>query len=293
MKVFDATLNKLIDERPGEWAGYFARRLGIPPGPAEVIDTDLATTLQADKVYRVNGPQPAIIHLEFESSSFLGLPAKLYKYNALLTEHDSPPVHIVLIQLRPKANASDRDGLFERFRTDGRRNVLFEHDVIRLWQESFDAMLAAGPSLAPLAILSDEVEGDVEAAFHRIADQLRRPDIPRELAANLAQAAYNLGGLRFDEDLLADIYRRLQMEEIMQHSTTYQGTLRKGRAEGRAEGQLSEARETVIRQGRRRFGEPADDLRASLDGITSLARLHDLADRITDVASWDELLAAP
>jgi hypothetical protein len=287
MKVFDAALNKLIDERPGEWAGYFGGRVGIPPGPAEVMDTDLATTMQADKVYRINGPSPAILHLEFEGASFLGLPTKLYKYHALLSEHDGPPVHTVLIQLRPKAESSDRTGVYERERADGRPNVWFEYDVIRLWEESFDAMLAAGPSLAPLAILSDEVAGDVEPAFARIAAQLRRPEVPPELAANLAEATYNLGGLRFGWDVLSDIYGRLQMEDIMQHSSTYQHTL----AVGRAQGELNAARQIIVRQGRRRFGEPSAEVRASLDAITALDRLNELADRVHEVGSWDELLA--
>ncbi len=78
-KPFDASLNKLLEARPGEWPAYFAARAGIPPGRAEVIDTDLATTLQADKVYRINGPHPAILHLEFETAGFLRLPAKLFR----------------------------------------------------------------------------------------------------------------------------------------------------------------------------------------------------------------------
>lgn len=166
---------------------------------------------------------------------------------------------------------------------------MFEYDVIRLWEESFDELMTAGPSLAPLAILSDEVERDVEGAFNRIANSLRRPEVSRELAASLAGAVYNLGGLRFDRNVLLDVYRRLQMDEIMQHSSTYQHTLATGRAEGRAE----EARQTVLRQGRRRFGEPSAEVRTSLEGVSALDRLHDLADRIPDVGSWDELLATP
>ncbi len=75
------------------------------------------------------------------------------------------------------------------------------------------------------------------------------------------------------------------MDEIMQSSSTYQGTLRKG--------WLSEARDTILRLGRRRLGEPSSELRSALDGIVSLDRLHELTDRVLDVSSWDELLATP
>ena len=52
-KPFDATLNALIDLRPSDWADGFARLVGIPPGPSVSLDTDLATTLQADKLFRI------------------------------------------------------------------------------------------------------------------------------------------------------------------------------------------------------------------------------------------------
>ena len=33
------------------------------PQPAEVIDSDLSATVRADKVFRLPGPPPALIHL--------------------------------------------------------------------------------------------------------------------------------------------------------------------------------------------------------------------------------------
>ena len=78
-KPFDATLNALIDARPGDWADYLAARLGLPTGPADVLDTDLSTTLQADRLFRVNAPTPFVIHLELESSAALGTPERLLR----------------------------------------------------------------------------------------------------------------------------------------------------------------------------------------------------------------------
>ncbi|MCU0706235.1 MAG: hypothetical protein MUF18_19905, partial [Fimbriiglobus sp.] len=83
-KPFDAALNALIDTRPEDWAAFLAARVGIPPGPAEVLDTDLSVTAQADKLFRVNGPAPALIHLELESSSRRGKPDQLMWYNTLV-----------------------------------------------------------------------------------------------------------------------------------------------------------------------------------------------------------------
>lgn len=288
-KSYDAGLNRLLDARPGEWATYFGSRFGIPPGPTEVIDTDLATTMQADKVYRVNGSRPAVLHLEFESASFLGLPTTLFRYNSLLTTHNGPPVHTVLLLLRPEANASDRTGVYERVRADGRVYLRFEYEVIRLWQESFDALLTAGPTLAPLALLTDEATEDFEPALRRFGERVQQPDIDTELRQEMLDAGYNLAGLRLERALIRDLYARLNMDKIMRHSTTYQGTL----AEGRAEGRLTEARQTLLRQGRKKFGEPPADATAAIEGITALPRLEELSDRLLDVNSWDELLATP
>lgn len=71
-KPFDATLNAMID--PDDWAAAFARIAGIPPGPSSILDTDLATSVRADKIFRINGPLPAAFHLELEANPRLGIP---------------------------------------------------------------------------------------------------------------------------------------------------------------------------------------------------------------------------
>ena len=80
-KPFDATLNTLIDAHAADWAAFLAVRTGVPPGPATVIDTDISSTLQADRLFRVDGPTPAVLHLELESSGRLGIPRELLRYN--------------------------------------------------------------------------------------------------------------------------------------------------------------------------------------------------------------------
>ena len=59
-----------------EWAAFFAVRSGIPPGPAVALDSDLSSTLQADKLFRIDGPSPAVLHLELEATGRLGVPAE-------------------------------------------------------------------------------------------------------------------------------------------------------------------------------------------------------------------------
>ena len=118
-KPFDATLNALIDLRPGDWASGFARLVGIPPGPSTVLDTDLATTLQADKLFRIDGAMPSLLHLELEANPRTGIPRELMRYNTLIDHQHDLPVKTVLILLRSKAKASDETGCYRRCGANG------------------------------------------------------------------------------------------------------------------------------------------------------------------------------
>ncbi len=53
---FDVSAKELVWDDPGAWL----ERMAIgPPGPVEVIDSDItALTAAADKVIRVGGPAP-------------------------------------------------------------------------------------------------------------------------------------------------------------------------------------------------------------------------------------------
>ena len=65
-----------------------------------------------------------------------------------------------------------------------------------------------------------------------------------------------------------------------------------GRAEGEARGRVEEARKILIRHGTKKFGPPDEQVKARIAALADLDRLHDLVDRVLDVASWDELLGA-
>ena len=87
----------------------------------------------------------------------------------------------------------------------------------------------------------------------------------------------------------------------IEESTVYQRILRKGMAIGRIElreevceeVRIEEARETLLRQGRKRLGPPNEQIEAAITALGDLDRLHELTDRISDVSTWDELMASP
>ncbi len=113
----------------------------------------------------------------------------------------------------------------------------------------------------------------------------------REPAATLWAATSVLMGLRYEEEqvdaIIEGVSAMLFGIEGLEESSVSQGILRRGEARGRIE----EAREGLLRQGRKRFGPPDPRVEATLAAIADLDRLHDLSDRVSEVSSWDELLS--
>ena len=71
----------------------------------------------------------------------------------------------------------------------------------------------------------------------------------------------------------------------MEESTTYQLLIARGEVKGKTE----EARSLLLRIGRNRFGAPDATVHAAL-ATASLERLEQMADRLLQVESWQELL---
>ena len=61
----------------------------------------------------------------------------------------------------------------------------------------------------------------------------------------------------------------------------------RGIEKGRTEG----VQATLIRQGTRKFGEPSQGDMARISAIRDRKHLENLADRIFDATTWEELLA--
>ena len=71
----------------------------------------------------------------------------------------------------------------------------------------------------------------------------------------------------------------------MEESVTYQAILHKGRIEG--------ARRYLLLLGEQKFGPPDAGVRTSIETISDIARLEELAVRWLSASSWAELLAPP
>jgi hypothetical protein len=294
-KSFDAELNVLTEGHADEWGAFLCPRVGVPLGPLTPLDTDLATTSQADRLWRVDGPVPAILHVEFESSSHLGLPVRLLKYNVQV--YDGLPVHSVVVLLRPEANASDLTGELVLTGADGVPYQTFKYRVVRLWHESMATLLAAGPAVAPLAVLTNEAVADPAAAFDRVHAHLLAAGLPVILVRDLVVSAFLFAGLRYKDDVTRPIRERMSMSFNLEESSTYQMIRReceaRGMAIGEARGALKKTVELLLRFGTNQFGPPSAAAEAELRAVTDVGRLDRMAERLPAAADWTDLLTTP
>jgi hypothetical protein len=300
-KEFDAELKVLTTGHVDEWANFLCPRVGVPLGPAEAVDADLSTNVQADRLFRVNGSVPAILHLELESSGRLGRPTRFARYNILAHAAMALPVHTAAILLRPEADSSDLSGFLSIPGADGEPYLTFKYHVIRVWKESIDSLLNAGTGTAPLAILTDEAASDVPKAFRRVQTHLQTCGLSLGSLKELLGSAVLLGGLRYDEGMIEAMQRSLTMAIDLRESSTYRMLIREGEKIGEARGELRgelrgavrSAQDILLRQGRVKFGSVTEQIEKSVRDINDSERLQRLAEELVQVASWDDLLATP
>jgi len=168
----------------------------------------------------------------------------------------------------------------------------FSFEVIRLGKVPVDRLLAGGLATLPLAVLGElpetlGLDDGLAAVVRKMVERLEREAAPNE-ADRLLTAAFVLTGLRLPRTVAFELFRGVRS---MRESDTYQAILDEGREEGREEGRVDELHRTLLRQGRRRFGEPDEETRQAILDIQELGRLEDLSERLLDVFTWDELLA--
>lgn len=284
-KPYDATAKDLIETDPAGWVSFLG--CAVPASAVHLVDADVSTvTTDADKVIRVDEPEPWVLHIDIQASWEAGLDRRLLRYNALLHHRHAVPVASVLVILRPSANVTALTGTLDVCPPVG-APWAFRYEVLRVWQRTVEEFLRGPLGLLPLAPLAGVSATDLPTIVDGMKTRVAAvPD--GALVAKIWAATYVLLGLRFESAVIDNVLEGvMQMEE----STTYQAIIRRGMAAGRAEGRAEEARHVLSRQGRKKFGPPTAAQEAALAAITDLARLEDLSEKVLDVNTWDELLA--
>jgi len=170
-KPYDATTKELLEGFPEAWMAYIGC---VPAGPVETVDADLSTvTAEADKVYRVGGAQPYLVHLEIQANADQTMPRRLHRYNALLDMRHDLRVLSALVLLRPEADTKSLTGVLDVRLPDGERVVAFHYRVIRAWQQAVEPILAGDVGTLPLAPLAAVPRPEVAKVIDRIDRRLQ------------------------------------------------------------------------------------------------------------------------
>lgn len=292
-KPYDATSKELIERDPADWlrlAGFRVR------GPVSIIDSDVSTiTGAADKIIRVDEPDPWLAHLELMSGYERKLGLRLNRYSVLVEYQHKLPVHSIVILLRPNADGSDITGQFQRKLPNGTVYDDFKYQVIRVWKEPLATFLTGSIATLPLAPLADVPVEQIDSVVLVMEQRLKEAGTDPVSANEMWAATYILMGMRYPEEVTSQLLAKVSH---MRESTTYQAILAEGetkgrvegRVEGRAEGGVEVMHKVLLRLGTHRFGPAPDNIRIAIEAITDLERLESLTEKVLDVSSWDDLL---
>ena len=214
----------------------------------------------------------------------------------------------MLFLLRPAADGPELTGEYVQEVPGRGLNLWFRYEVVRIWQVPVERLLTAGLPLLPLAPVSDVPRERLPEVLTAVAQRLRDEAAPG-LRETLWTATEILLGLNHPKERVKELTEEITTMVLgirgIEESSVYQDIFAKGRAEGeaaaaprarpsgRAEGEVEEARKTLLRLGRKRLGPLDESLQGRIAAIGDLDRLEHLIDRLLDVASWDELLASP
>jgi predicted transposase YdaD len=287
---FDITLKHLLEAHPADCL----RLIGLSTAArVEAIDADLATVMaEADKVLCVHDSPPWLVHLELQASYDANLPERVLRYNVLLKNRHALPVHSAVILLRPEANGPEMTGVV-RHLLAGKQYLEFHYQVLRIWQQPVEAVVAGGVGTLPLAPLADLGKADLPDVIRWMRKRFRAEVEPGE-EAQLWTATYVLMGLRYDKMLAAELLRGVR---DMEESVTYQAIVEKGKAEGiakgMAQGMAQEAQRILLRIGTKELGTPDASTKAAIANILDRDHLEALIDRVSEVKDWQALLGKP
>jgi predicted transposase YdaD len=281
---YDATTKYLVETYPRDWLSY----LGIPTtGRVTVIDADLSTvTAEADKVLRIEEPEPIVVHLEFQSSYDRTMGRRLFRYNGMLHHDHEVPVLSVVVLLRPSADGPAMSGAYHVALSGRSPHITVEYLVRRVWQEQVSDLLAGPLGTLPIAPLGASEQSALPGLLRTVDRRFTEETTPTE-ADHLRVVTYNLLGLRFPPAIADQMMPGIRN---MRDSLTYQAILEEGREEGREEGQVQGERRALLRVGTARLGPPDDNIRSRIEAINDLDSLDRLMDRMLTALNWTELL---
>ncbi|WP_341734158.1 Rpn family recombination-promoting nuclease/putative transposase [Microcoleus sp. EPA2] len=276
--AYDNTCKYLAEKFPAAFAHWL---LPIDePTTVQVLKTELIQEpIRADSLVFLQTDNQ-ILHLEFETRPYSDPPIafRMLDYYVRLKRQYSCAINQVVIFLQQTAS----EQVFVSEYTD--TNTRHGYRVIRLWEQD-PALLLSVPGLLPLATLSQT--NSPRTLLEQIATQIATIEEPNQ-QADLLACTQVLAGLRFEKDLIRQLFRK----ETMRGSVIYQEIREDGLLEGRQlgllEGRKDEALSLLSRLLIRRIGSIAPETREQIQTL-SVEELEDLGEALLDFSSASDL----
>ncbi len=185
-----------------------------------------------------------------------------------------------MVLLAPKAHLTTINGLYqERLADENEPYLTFRYNVLRVWERPASVFLEGEIGLLPLSPLAAVTEEELPGVVGRMQERLRSHE--QTLAAELWTATDVLMGLRWTRTVVNRLLERVM--DLENESWTYQAIMQKGA--------LRDRRRMLLLLGAKQFGPPEPAIKATIEAITDFDRLEQLILRVSDVNSWQELLA--
>jgi predicted transposase/invertase (TIGR01784 family) len=273
--AYDNICKYLAEQYPTEFARWL---LSESATDIQVLRSELnVEPIRADSLTLLQTSNQ-ILHLEFQTqpTSNPPLPFRMLDYWVRLKRQYWCHVEQVVIFLKYSTSEAVFTNEFEDVNTRHR------YRVIRLWEEDPTPLLA-NPALLPLATLAKT--DSPNALLEQVVAQVDMIEEPRQ-RGNLSACVAVLAGLRFEENLIRQLFR----EEIMQESVIYQQILQKGLQQGLQQGKQEEASSLIVRQLTRRFGTVNSQNQEQIQAL-SINQLEELGEALLDFSSVTDLFS--
>lgn len=272
--AYDNTCKYLAEKFPAAFVRWL---LPIDePTSVQVLKTELIQEpIRADSLVFLQTDRQ-ILHLEFETRPYSDPPIafRMLDYYVRLKRQYSCSINQVVIFLQQTAS----EQVFVSEYTDA--NTRHGYRVLRLWEQD-PALLLSVPGLLPLATLSQT--NSPRTLLEQIATQIAIIEEPTQ-QADLLACTQVLAGLRFEKDLIRQLFRK----ETMRGSVIYQEIREDGLLEGLQEGRKNEALSLVTRQLTRRIGAIAPEISEQIQTL-SVEELENLGEALLDFSEASDL----
>ena len=293
-KKYDIVMKELVERDPAAWLEL----LGIKAeGPIGIVNTDLSTfSPDADKILLLESLEPHLVHMEFQSTRDYELPERILRYNVIIGFAQKRYVQSFALLLHPRADFDELTGVVDHT-IRGKRVLLFNYEVIRVWMLPVEPLLSGNIWVMPLAAAANAPVNDLPAIVHRVDSRLSS-ETDESTARIIMEMTLVLAGLRLDEATIQQFRKGLKSMTELKESSYYKLVhgeglkegIQKGREEGLEKGKIAEARRILLRLAEVRFGKADDSIRAPIDTIDNLDRLETMTERILTAQSWRELI---